>query len=1282
MRPAIYAAAGGAVTMVNAGSIGGGTYAVRLGAGYANRVVIDPGAMFSGTVSGGNTIGAPVVSTLELASGASAGTLSGLGTRYVDFARVTVDSGAYWTMQATDSVQGGVTLTNAGTLGGPLTLAPGGVFINAASGTATGAGAVYGEAVGPATVTNYGVIAEAGGPLPAIDLAGGGSVINQSGGTISGYQAVSFGGTGTVVNAGSIAGTVYGAYLGDGGSITNQAGGSITVSGSFGDAIEISGQAGTVTNLGFVNAGTARLGIDLSGGGIITNGTAGGTASSAYIAGYSGGIRGDKSTNTTLTNYGTVSGTVGYAIQIFNGTVVNGPSGATGALITTDDGSGVVVEGAGSVTNYGQIISSSTRQAFGVNLSGPGTISNLGGTALIEATVGVYASGYGTVINAGTIASSSFASGVAVAFGGGTNRLIVDPGAVFIGTVSGGGPVNVTTSSYVYTVGNTGPGTTTLELAAGSSPGTLSGLGTKYVGFAQVTVDPGSYWTLAGANTLAAGTTLTNAQYLANVGTLTNAGAIYGPLTLAAGNVLSNASTGLITGSGHAAIYGASYASVAVVNAGVIAENLGPLPAIYLDGGGSITNQIGGTISAYGGIVILGAATVVNAGRITGVTNGIYIGADGTVINGPSGATGALIESGIGDGVGIGGPGTIINAGQIEATGGGHGYGVALGGSGAISNLGMGSLIQGVIGVYAGQNDTVTNAGTIASNSITGYAVVFGGGDNRLIVDPGAVFTGTISGNGPVAVTVGSAVYTIGTTNGIGSTTLELASAASAGTLAGFGTSLTNFSTLQFDSGAAWTVSGNDSASGLGTLAITGFGDNDTIDLTGFVAVGDTFASNTLVLTDGGGDQETLAIDGDFTTGSFQIGSDGAGGTDVIVCFAASTMIDTPDGEVAVEGLKEGDLVSTLHNGPRPVKWVGKGKVLSTPCRRTAATPVIVRKHALGKDLPRADLRVTKAHSLYIDDVLIPVEFLVNHRSIIWDDRAQELEIYHVELDSHDVLIANGVAAESYRDDGNRWLFRNANPGWESEAQAPYAPVLTGGPVVDAAWRRLLDLSGPRVLPPMTDDPDLHLIVDGVRVNAEQRGGSSYRFRLPCRPSSVVIASREAVPAEFGIARDARSLGVALRWVEVWQGARLAVFDADDERLAAGFHDYEAEDHLRWTDGRGALPGRGVRPASTRGRKWWCIWVGRRFIRMRGRGRPRRTWGMKGAGGYGTDTPPCYGPPKRSPALAMTNQESASTRLGSIEACRSLDRWPGQRYASLGPVFGDQSASGSAFPGF
>ena len=311
----------------------------------------------------------------------------------------------------------------------------------------------------------------------------------------------------------------------------------------------------------------------------------------------------------------------------------------------------------------------------------------------------------------------------------------------------------------------------------------------------------------------------------------------------------------------------------------------------------------------------------------------------------------------------------------------------------------------------------------------------------------------------------------------------------------------------------------------------------------------------------------------DYTGDQFAFQSDGGTGVILdIACFLPGTLIRTDQGEIAVENLKTGDTIVTLSSRTRRLCWIGQGRALATRGQRGAATPVIVRKGALADNVPYQDLRITKGHSLYIDGVLIPVEFLVNHRSILWDDRAQEVSVFHLELDAHDVLIANGAAAESYRDDGNRWLFSNANAGWDGPPQPPCAPVLTGGAMVDAIWRRLLDRSGPRAGVPLTDDPDLHLVMDGQRLDAARHAGGGYVFSLPYRAATVRIVSRAAVPQELGTGRDPRCLGVALGRLVARQGTRFRAIKAADPWLVDGFHDFEADSFGRWTNGDAALP--------------------------------------------------------------------------------------------------------------
>jgi hypothetical protein len=176
-----------------------------------------------------------------------------------------------------------------------------------------------------------------------------------------------------------------------------------------------------------------------------------------------------------------------------------------------------------------------------------------------------------------------------------------------------------------------------------------------------------------------------------------------------------------------------------------------------------------------------------------------------------------------------------------------------------------------------------------------------------------------------------------------------------------------------------------------------------------------------------GGGNPTLAIAGNFSTANFQVSTDGTNTTVTVQCFAAGTRIATPDGDIAVEALREGELVRLHDGGAAPVKWIGHRRI---DCGRHPAPeqvwPVRVTANAFGPGLPRRDLFLSPDHAAFAAGVLIPVKHLLNGTSIA-QIAVAELHYFHVELPSHDVLLAEGLPVESYLDSGDRAKFSGGN---------------------------------------------------------------------------------------------------------------------------------------------------------------------------------------------------------------------------------------------------------------
>ena len=188
----------------------------------------------------------------------------------------------------------------------------------------------------------------------------------------------------------------------------------------------------------------------------------------------------------------------------------------------------------------------------------------------------------------------------------------------------------------------------------------------------------------------------------------------------------------------------------------------------------------------------------------------------------------------------------------------------------------------------------------------------------------------------------------------------------------------------------------------------------------------------------------------------------------VIACFAAGTRIATARGAVAVEALHTGDLAATAGGGWRPVMWTGHRRV---DCRRhprpASVQPVRVRAHAFGPGAPHADLLLSPDHAVFVEGALIPVRQLVNGTSVARCD-VPTVVYWHVELDAHDVLLAEGLPCESFLDTGQRGAFAEGGAVRQLHADfaarlwdaAACAPLALAGPAVQRARARLARQAG------------------------------------------------------------------------------------------------------------------------------------------------------------------------------------------------------------------------------
>ena len=377
--------------------------------------------------------------------------------------------------------------------------------------------------------------------------------------------------------------------------------------------------------------------------------------------------------------------------------------------------------------------------------------------------------------------------------------------------------------------------------------------------------------------------------------------------------------------------------------------------------------------------------------------------------------------------------------------------------------------------------------------------------------------------------------------------------------------------------------------SGYFTNAVGDFSGAATIDLAGLAYVpGETSAvliATELVVTNGTL-TDRLFLGGTLPT-ALHVGSDGTGGTDV-TCFLRGTRIATPGGEVAVEMLRPGDPVKTLSGATKAIVWIGRRRI--DPRRHPDAgrvRPVRIRRHAFGAGVPHRDLLVSPDHAVFVDGALVCARRLINGATIVQDVGDAPVEYFHLELESHDIVLAEGLPAESYLDTGNRALFENAglplvlHPDLSGQARRvaeSCAPFVEADAAVYEIWRRLAEraaaLGLPVGVPETTTDPALRVVVGGRAIGPLSYAAGRAVFLLP-HAGPARLLSRAAAPADLRPwSEDRRRLGVSVGRILWRHGDAITEQPLDDPRLADGWWEVERDGPAprRWTSGDAVLP--------------------------------------------------------------------------------------------------------------
>ena len=659
--------------------------------------------------------------------------------------------------------------------------------------------------------------------------------------------------------------------------------------------------------------------------------------------------------------------------------------------------------------------------------------------------------GGGSIGGTGSVAALAFGGPAQWLLGSDATLTATGTAGVTIGQ-TGGGELSLTSGATVIsqgmtdTVSGTGAQSASLSVnGSGSNWNSAGALSIGVTGAGTLSVLAGGTATTGAGAAIASTAASSGSQ--ASVNGLGSKWTITGRLNVGAG------------GSGALAVNASGSVSASSLDVGVSAAAIGLVSVTGTGSALTVTGSVTVGDSGTGALSILGGANLtamgVNIGNAQGSSGSVFVSGAGSKllstgvlnIGSPLGATGGVGDLTVAQGAFVSAP--VVNY-----------YGKVV-----VENGTIDPILQIISSTGGGSESGLTSADVIINEGTLAAAA-----SGTLVVQGTVVGGGGWTENGIPQTTAKPAKKNVGLLEIGSGATMELTGPVL--NTATFTTTdnLTPTNTYAV-SNSVIDLSFDDSTGVLKLDSIGGFAGTITGIQAGdaFVITGGTVSNiglsgnNTITFTDtvnNAGTVESILFAS--TIAPNPAGFSIVNGNTIIACFAAGTKIATPQGRRPVETLAVGDDVTTVLGGPGRIVWTGSRAVdCGMHPRPETVWPVRIAAHSIALNVPERDLYVSPDHALYLDGVLIPARLLINGTTIRQIKRRQVV-YHHIELEQHDLVLAEGMPAESYLDTGDKAAFSGGrvialHPNFAAHAweMLGCAPLMLSGPILQAARARL-----------------------------------------------------------------------------------------------------------------------------------------------------------------------------------------------------------------------------------